>query len=60
VRAKTGLLTRVTGLSGLAQSADGRVVIFAVLANGFRGDAESAMDALDRFVAVLVAAAPER
>ncbi|HEY8156905.1 MAG TPA: D-alanyl-D-alanine carboxypeptidase/D-alanyl-D-alanine-endopeptidase [Myxococcota bacterium] len=54
VRAKTGLLTRVTGLSGLAQGADGRVVIFSVLANGFRGDAESAMDALDRFVAVLV------
>ena len=54
VRAKTGLLTRVTGLSGLAQGADGRVMVFAVLANGFRGDAESAMDALDRFVAVLV------
>ena len=54
VRAKTGLLTRVTGLSGLAQGADGRVVIFAVLANGFRGDAKTAMDALDDFVAVLV------
>jgi D-alanyl-D-alanine carboxypeptidase/D-alanyl-D-alanine-endopeptidase (penicillin-binding protein 4) len=54
VRAKTGLLTRVTGLSGLAQRADGRVVIFAVLANGFRGDAEGAMRALDRFVAALV------
>jgi D-alanyl-D-alanine carboxypeptidase/D-alanyl-D-alanine-endopeptidase (penicillin-binding protein 4) len=55
VRAKTGLLTRVTGLSGLAQRADGRVVIFAVLVNGFRGDAEAAMHALDRFVAALVA-----
>jgi len=54
VRAKTGLLTRVTGLSGLAQDAGGRVVIFSVLANGFRGDAEAAMDALDRFAAVLV------
>ncbi len=54
VRAKTGLLTRVTGLSGLAQRADGRVVIFCVLANGFRGDAEAAMHALDRFVAALV------
>ena len=53
VRAKTGLLTRVTGLSGLAQGADGRVMIFAVLANGFRGDAKTAMDALDDFVAVL-------
>jgi D-alanyl-D-alanine carboxypeptidase/D-alanyl-D-alanine-endopeptidase (penicillin-binding protein 4) len=58
VRAKTGLLTRVTGLSGLAQRADGRVVIFSVLANGFRGDAEGAMHALDRFVAALVAGAP--
>jgi len=53
VRAKTGLLTRVTGLSGLAQGADGRVVIFSVLVNGFRGDATTAMDTLDRFVAVL-------
>jgi D-alanyl-D-alanine carboxypeptidase/D-alanyl-D-alanine-endopeptidase (penicillin-binding protein 4) len=53
VRAKTGLLTRVTGLSGLAQGADGRVVIFAVLANGFRGDAKTAMDALDDFAAAL-------
>jgi D-alanyl-D-alanine carboxypeptidase/D-alanyl-D-alanine-endopeptidase (penicillin-binding protein 4) len=55
VRAKTGLLTRVTGLSGQAQLADGRVVIFSVLANGFRGSAESAMDAIDRFVAELTA-----
>ncbi len=55
VRAKTGLLTRVTGLSGLAQAADGRVVIFSVLVNGFRGSAEAAMDALDRFVAELAA-----
>jgi hypothetical protein len=31
------------------------VVIFAVLVNGFRGDAEAAMHALDRFVAALVA-----
>ena len=58
VRAKTGLLTRVTGLSGLAQGPDGRVLIFSVLVNGFRGDAESAMDALDRFVTVLVSRAP--
>lgn len=56
VRAKTGLLTRVTGLSGLAQTRDGRVVIFCVLVNGFRGDAEAAMHALDRFVAALVGA----
>jgi D-alanyl-D-alanine carboxypeptidase/D-alanyl-D-alanine-endopeptidase (penicillin-binding protein 4) len=53
VRAKTGLLTRVTGLSGFAQMADGRIVVFSVLVNGFRGDAESAMDAVDGFVAAL-------
>jgi len=59
VRAKTGLLTSVTGLSGLAQCADGRVVFFSVLVNGFRGSAEAAMDALDRFVSVLVASSSE-
>jgi D-alanyl-D-alanine carboxypeptidase/D-alanyl-D-alanine-endopeptidase (penicillin-binding protein 4) len=59
VRAKTGLLTSVTGLSGLAQCADGRVVFFSVLVNGFRGSAEAAMDALDRFVSVLVASSAE-
>ena len=59
VRAKTGLLTSVTGLSGLAQAADGRVLAFSVLVNGFRGSAESAMDALDRFVTVLAASRAE-
>jgi D-alanyl-D-alanine carboxypeptidase/D-alanyl-D-alanine-endopeptidase (penicillin-binding protein 4) len=59
VRAKTGLLTSVTSLSGLAQGADGRVVVFSVLVNGFRGSAESAMDALDRFVSVLAASRAE-
>jgi D-alanyl-D-alanine carboxypeptidase/D-alanyl-D-alanine-endopeptidase (penicillin-binding protein 4) len=54
VRAKTGLLTRVTGLSGFAQLANGRVVVFSVLVNGFRGSAEAAMDGVDRFVAALV------
>jgi hypothetical protein len=37
----------------MARRADGSVVVFSVLANGFRGGAEDAMDALDRFVAVL-------
>jgi D-alanyl-D-alanine carboxypeptidase/D-alanyl-D-alanine-endopeptidase (penicillin-binding protein 4) len=59
VRAKTGLLTGVTSLSGLAQCADGRVVVFSVLVNGFRGSAESAMDALDHFVSVLAASRAE-
>ena len=52
-RAKTGLLTRVTGLSGFARRPDGEVVVFSVLVNGYRGDDRSAMDALDAFVAAL-------
>ena len=54
VRAKTGLLTRVTGLSGYAQLPDGRVAVFSILANGFRGSADAAMRAIDQFVAELV------
>jgi len=53
VRAKTGLLTRVTGLSGYALRPDGERVVFSVLVNGFRASAESAMDALDRFAEAL-------
>jgi len=56
VRAKTGLLTRVTGLSGYARLPDGRVAAFSVIANGYRGSDEAAMKGLDRFVAELVAA----
>ena len=52
--AKTGLLTRVTALSGYAQRANGAKVVFSIIANGYRGSADSAMDALDRFVAALV------
>lgn len=54
VRAKTGLLTRVTGLSGYARLADGSDVVFSVLSNGYRSDAERAMAALDGFVEALV------
>ena len=54
VRAKTGLLTRVTGLSGYAKLADGRVAVFSILANGFRGSADTAMNGIDQFVAELV------
>lgn len=55
VRAKTGLLTRVTSLSGYAERADGSRLFFAVITNGFRRSAEEAMDALDGFAAALVA-----
>jgi D-alanyl-D-alanine carboxypeptidase/D-alanyl-D-alanine-endopeptidase (penicillin-binding protein 4) len=59
VRAKTGLLTRVTGLTGFAKSAEGREVVFSVLANGYRGGDKEAMKALDGFAAALVNSSPE-
>ena len=54
LRAKTGLLTRVSALSGLARRADGRTLVFSVLVNGFRGGAGEAIAALDAFAAALV------
>jgi D-alanyl-D-alanine carboxypeptidase/D-alanyl-D-alanine-endopeptidase (penicillin-binding protein 4) len=56
-RAKTGLLTSVTALSGHAMLSDGTEVVFSVMVNDFRSIAERAMDALDHFVVVLSQAA---
>jgi D-alanyl-D-alanine carboxypeptidase/D-alanyl-D-alanine-endopeptidase (penicillin-binding protein 4) len=53
VRAKTGLLTRITSLSGYAMSADGQPLVFSVLVNGFSGSDEAAMDAVDHFASEL-------
>jgi serine-type D-Ala-D-Ala carboxypeptidase/endopeptidase (penicillin-binding protein 4) len=54
LRAKTGLLTRVTALSGLVRRPDGRTLAFSLLVNGFRGGAGEAIDAMDGFAAALV------
>jgi len=53
VRAKTGLLTRVTSLSGYAMSADGQPLVFSILVNGFTGSDEAAMDAVDHIASAL-------
>jgi D-alanyl-D-alanine carboxypeptidase/D-alanyl-D-alanine-endopeptidase (penicillin-binding protein 4) len=54
VRAKTGLLSGITGLSGYARDVRGRDMVFSVLVNGYSGSDRAAMDALDGFVADLV------
>ncbi len=56
LRAKTGLLgaQRAVALSGFAQRADGETVIFSLLVNGYRGDVETAMSAVDDWVKALI------
>jgi D-alanyl-D-alanine carboxypeptidase/D-alanyl-D-alanine-endopeptidase (penicillin-binding protein 4) len=53
VRAKTGLLTGVTGLSGFVRSQDGEDLIFSILVNGYKQGDRAAMDSVDRFVEAL-------
>jgi D-alanyl-D-alanine carboxypeptidase/D-alanyl-D-alanine-endopeptidase (penicillin-binding protein 4) len=54
VRAKTGLLKGMTALSGYAARPDGSRAVFSLIVNDFKGDAESAMSAVDAFAAALV------
>lgn len=53
VRAKTGSLTRVTGLSGYVRRPDGGIAIFSLLVNGYRGGAEDAWQGADGFAEAL-------
>ncbi len=57
IRAKTGLLNGITGLSGFAERPDGEVVAFSILVNGYRSGDDAAMRAMDGFVAELVSGA---
>ena len=59
IRAKTGLLTRVTALSGFARLPSDDLAVFSILVNGYRGSDQAAMDAVDRFTAELVRPYPE-
>jgi len=54
VRAKTGLLSSATGLSGYARMRDGTEAVFSVLANEYRHGAADAMLAIDAFVREIV------
>jgi D-alanyl-D-alanine carboxypeptidase/D-alanyl-D-alanine-endopeptidase (penicillin-binding protein 4) len=54
LRAKTGLLNRVTGLCGYARASDGGEMVFSILVNGYRGTDKQAMDAVDAFVERMV------
>jgi D-alanyl-D-alanine carboxypeptidase/D-alanyl-D-alanine-endopeptidase (penicillin-binding protein 4) len=53
VRAKTGTLNSVTSLSGYVASADGRLLVFAFVANGLNGSIDAARTAADRAATVL-------
>ncbi|MBV1853424.1 D-alanyl-D-alanine carboxypeptidase/D-alanyl-D-alanine endopeptidase [Catellatospora tritici] len=53
VRAKSGTLDGVNSLSGVLQTADGRMLAFAVLADNVPGGRYPAQDALDKIAAAL-------
>lgn len=53
IRAKTGTLRGVTGLSGYVIAGDGRALAFSAFANNYAGPARTARDFLDKMVAEL-------
>ncbi|WP_200903382.1 D-alanyl-D-alanine carboxypeptidase, partial [Arthrobacter sp. RIT-PI-e] len=53
VRAKTGTLNAVTGLTGHGVPADGRLLVFSFLAAGLEGNTVQARAAADRAAALL-------
>jgi D-alanyl-D-alanine carboxypeptidase/D-alanyl-D-alanine-endopeptidase (penicillin-binding protein 4) len=54
VRAKTGTLSGVNALSGELVTKDGRLLVFAILADNSSSDADAVRAALDRIAAKLV------
>ncbi|MEC5199405.1 D-alanyl-D-alanine carboxypeptidase/D-alanyl-D-alanine-endopeptidase (penicillin-binding protein 4) [Arthrobacter sp. PL16] len=55
VRAKTGTLNAVTGLTGHVVTADGRLLVFSFLADGLDGNTLEARTAADHAAALLAA-----
>ncbi|MHA7277039.1 D-alanyl-D-alanine carboxypeptidase/D-alanyl-D-alanine endopeptidase [Arthrobacter sp. Hz1] len=53
VRAKTGTLNAVTALSGYVVTADGRLLVFSLIAGGLDGNTFAARTAIDRAAATL-------
>lgn len=53
VRAKTGTLNGVSTLAGIAHDADGRLLVYAFMANKFRGGLPAAEASLDRLAATV-------
>ncbi|MEV0455730.1 D-alanyl-D-alanine carboxypeptidase/D-alanyl-D-alanine endopeptidase [Catellatospora methionotrophica] len=53
VRAKSGTLNGVNALGGVVQTADGRLLAFAVLADGVPVDRDTAQNALDKIAAAV-------